>query len=82
LGGILDSGLSTSIHKFLQKHLPEDAIGFFSKHGGEYNGDAISGGLHVNGLLIAVVDLHQVPLSATGCLEILLVLESKLKGGS
>ena len=55
----------------LEEYLAEDAVGLFAEHGREDDGDAICGCLDVDGLLVAVVDLHHWALSRPRTLEFL-----------
>lgn len=70
LGGVLD-GSSSSIHKFLQEDLSEDSIGLVLEDGGENDGDSVVAWSHVNGLLVSVVDCHDLVIGLLGSVQVL-----------
>lgn len=56
---ILD-GSPSGIHELLDEHLPEHAVCFLSEDGAEYDSDSVVARLDVNGLLLAVMDRHDL----------------------
>ncbi|EFW99897.1 hypothetical protein CMQ_215 [Grosmannia clavigera kw1407] len=59
LRGVLD-GAPPGIDKLLDKDLSVDAVGLLAEDGAEDNGDAVVARLDVDGLLLAVVDGHDL----------------------
>ena len=64
---------------YLQKDLSEYAVRFLPEDCRKDDGNTVSGSLHINGFLIAIMYLHQIALSAARCLKILLILESEFE---
>lgn len=70
LGGVLD-GSSSSINEFLQEDLSEDSVGFVLENGGEDDGHSVVAWSHVDGLLVSVVDGHDLVIRLLGSVQIL-----------
>lgn len=60
LRGILD-GAPSRIDELLDEDLAEHAVRLLAEDGAEDDGDAVVAGLDVDGLLVAVVDGHNIP---------------------
>jgi len=62
LGRVLDLRQPTRIHEFLEKDFSKDAVCLFPEDCGEYDSDPVVGGLDIDGLLITIMDGHQISL--------------------
>ena len=92
LGGVLD-GAAAGVDELLDEDLAEDAVGLFAEYGAEYDGDAVVARLDVDGLLVAVVDGHDLATLAhalgrllgrvlgRGLLQAVVFLVGVLEGG-
>lgn len=63
----------------LQEDFAKYPVGFFPERGGEDDGDAVRRRLHVDDLLVSVVQGHEFPLTASGRLQLFLFLEGAFK---
>ena len=67
---------------YLQEDLAKDSISLFLEDSREDDSDTISRCLDIDGLLVSIMDGHQISLSATLTFQILLRLECQFEWSS
>lgn len=77
LRGVLD-GSSSSINKLLQKHLSENSIGLVLEDGREDDGHSVVRRSHVDGLLVSVVNSHDLVVGLLGSVQVCTLSSSLL----